>query len=345
MVLKRARIASVATVYSKNHFEHLGKVFLSHASPDKPFVRGLAGRLRRPGVDVWLDERELVVGDSLPAEISEAIHNARAVIIVVSEASLRSDWLRHELRVAAQRMIVGQCRLIPVLRGDVDVPSEMTGLLYADCRPGRRGGTAKILDGLAEEARRLRVTLATMASADPLVRMHGLDRIIDKVFGPQGSGTAMLSATNSVDVTTVTVTPHVGFESEVVLDTLTDYGYKPEPVTIHDWDDWKSKVTDVLGERYGLLVTERAPSDGLRRALSRHEEWLWSERLPASPLEPGGAMVLVHIGLPITDEVTESRLAAGRDVLVQEVTGQVQPLPHSMPEAFARTDRNVSGPS
>ena len=43
----------------------LGKVFISHSSLDKPFVRRLTRRLEKEGFRVWLDERELVAGDSL----------------------------------------------------------------------------------------------------------------------------------------------------------------------------------------------------------------------------------------------------------------------------------------
>ena len=44
-------------------------VFLSHSSKDKAVVRPLAERLRKDGLKVWFDEREIKPGDSIPAKI------------------------------------------------------------------------------------------------------------------------------------------------------------------------------------------------------------------------------------------------------------------------------------
>ena len=333
----RDKVAVVAHAYDRSQFEHLGKVFLSHATPDKPFVHRLARQLEKFGVEVWLDERELIVGDSLPSEISDALHNARAVIIVISESSIRSDWMRHELRVTTQRMISGQCRLIPVLRSDVVLPSEMTGLLYSDCRPGRRGGTTKIAPALAIESGRLGSMMATMESNDPLVRIRGLHQAIDDVFGGRGWGTTTFSATKNIDFSVINGSTSFGREVDVVYETLLDYGYGHEDVTLYDWHDWKNEVNDELGEHFGLLISERLPSTDLQRTLDQVEQRVWKERLPASTQKAGGAMLLVYVGLPISDDEARSRLTIAHDVLVHETTLQVPPLPSSLQEAIVRT--------
>jgi hypothetical protein len=101
----------------------LGKVFISHSSIDKPFVRRLARRLEKEGFGIWLDERELVAGDSLGKKISEALDSARAVLAVASKASIESRWLEFEVNKATSRMVKGECRVIPVV---IDKPN---------CRP------------------------------------------------------------------------------------------------------------------------------------------------------------------------------------------------------------------
>ena len=48
------------------------KVFVSHASEDKErFVRNFATQLRAQGIDAWVDEWEIVPGDSLIDKIFE----------------------------------------------------------------------------------------------------------------------------------------------------------------------------------------------------------------------------------------------------------------------------------
>ena len=49
------------------------KIFLSHTSKDKPFVRKIASILDVHGVNYWLDEAEIKVGDSLIGKIRSGI--------------------------------------------------------------------------------------------------------------------------------------------------------------------------------------------------------------------------------------------------------------------------------
>src|SRR4051794_31607676 len=110
----------------------LGKIFVSHSSVDKVWVRRFEKRLRAEDYDTWLDEKEIDVGDALAAKISEGLRDAKVVVVVVSAASLASRWLRYELDIATERMVAGHCRVLPVLIDDVDVPPEVAGRLYAD---------------------------------------------------------------------------------------------------------------------------------------------------------------------------------------------------------------------
>ena len=72
------------------------KVFVSHASEDKDrFVVDFARRLRKDGVDAWLDQWEMKPGDSLVDKIfEEGLKEARAVIVVLSKVSVQKPWVR-----------------------------------------------------------------------------------------------------------------------------------------------------------------------------------------------------------------------------------------------------------
>jgi hypothetical protein len=47
----------------------MSSIFLSHNHADKPFVRRLAQDLQAAGARVWLDEAEMLIGDSLIKKI------------------------------------------------------------------------------------------------------------------------------------------------------------------------------------------------------------------------------------------------------------------------------------
>ena len=71
-------------------------VFLSHSSKDKAVVRAVAERLRADGVRVWLDDREIRPGDSIPAKIEEGLEHSRVLVFCVTANTFGSDWAQSE---------------------------------------------------------------------------------------------------------------------------------------------------------------------------------------------------------------------------------------------------------
>ncbi len=128
-----------------------GPVFISHSSDDKKFVRRLNADLEHHGFETWLDEKTMVVGDSLPAKISSGLERASAVIVVISPASTGSAWLHYELQLATERMIKG-LRVLPILLEDAVVPPELRALLYADFRKSYNDGVNAVTRSLEQLA-------------------------------------------------------------------------------------------------------------------------------------------------------------------------------------------------
>ena len=110
-------------------------VFLSHSHQDKPFARRLAAELRHHGHIVWIDEAEILVGDSLVRKIEEGLDKVDYVVAVLSKASIASEWVRKELEAAMNREIgAKQVVVLPVLLEDADLPPFLRGKRYADFR-------------------------------------------------------------------------------------------------------------------------------------------------------------------------------------------------------------------
>ncbi len=51
-------------------------VFLSHGSPDKPWVRTLCDELNKLGLSAFLDERELETGENWTLRLSRELHQS-----------------------------------------------------------------------------------------------------------------------------------------------------------------------------------------------------------------------------------------------------------------------------
>ena len=52
-------------------------LFLSHASPDKEWVLTLADRLEKLGLRVFVDKREIAVGDNFVVRLSDGLQKSR----------------------------------------------------------------------------------------------------------------------------------------------------------------------------------------------------------------------------------------------------------------------------
>lgn len=90
-------------------------VFVSHASEDKDaVVRPLALALREHGLEVWFDEFELSIGDSLRRKIDSGLARSRFGIVVLSQAFFKKGWTNYELDGLVTRAVTGDQILLPI---------------------------------------------------------------------------------------------------------------------------------------------------------------------------------------------------------------------------------------
>ncbi len=109
-------------------------IFLSHTGVDKPFVRQLRKDLLAHGVEnVWLDEAEIDIGDSLIEKIEEGMKLSRYIAVVLSNKSIGAPWVKKELDTAMNREISsGEVVVLPLLYEECELPEFLKGKLYAD---------------------------------------------------------------------------------------------------------------------------------------------------------------------------------------------------------------------
>lgn len=73
------------------------KIFISHSSVDKPFVRKLISTLSESNLNFWIDEQEINVGDDIQKSVSENLKASNFLIAVISKNSVNSKWVNFEL--------------------------------------------------------------------------------------------------------------------------------------------------------------------------------------------------------------------------------------------------------
>jgi len=103
-------------------------VFLSHNSRDKPAVERIAERLKRAGLEPWIDKWCLTPGGRWQQELAEGLTASSACAVFISTADL-GDWEREELGVAQNRAAIDRSfRLFAVLLPGLPEPFQPSAL-------------------------------------------------------------------------------------------------------------------------------------------------------------------------------------------------------------------------
>jgi hypothetical protein len=150
-------------------------IFIAHSSRDKSFVRRLAIDVSVRGVPVWFDEWEIKVGDSITHKISEGIDSSGWLAVVLSEASVQSEWVKRELGVGLMRELDQKSVFVlPIRLDDAVVPPLLTDNRYADFRANYDRGLEDLLRAVIPDG-----ASSAMLQTVPELRLHILPAVVD----------------------------------------------------------------------------------------------------------------------------------------------------------------------
>ena len=116
------------------------RVFLCHASQDKPVVRELYQRLLGEGwIDAWLDEEKLLPGQDWDLEIEKAVESVDVVIVCVSSRSVTKEgYVQKEIRKVldiALEKPEETIFIIPLRLDECDLPRRLRSWHFVDYFP------------------------------------------------------------------------------------------------------------------------------------------------------------------------------------------------------------------
>lgn len=123
------------------------RVFLCHASQDKPAVRELYQKLiAESWIEPWLDEEKLLPGQNWNLEIEKAVESSDAVIVCISSTSIAKEGyvqkeIRQVLKVAMEKL-EGAIFVLPVKLDDCDLPRQLKDWQAVDYFPVFRQAAA-----------------------------------------------------------------------------------------------------------------------------------------------------------------------------------------------------------
>jgi len=110
------------------------RVFISHADPDKFTIRQLIADLKSHGLDAWIDEQDLDVGDSIADGLNQALTTCDHFLIALSPAAVESVWVKRELNT----ILAFKQKVYPVIIEDCEIPPLLRDIVHADLRGENR---------------------------------------------------------------------------------------------------------------------------------------------------------------------------------------------------------------
>ena len=131
-------------------------IFLSYSRTEEStqFATELKKALERTGYSVWMDTEDIHTGSDWHSAIGEALKTCKALVAIITESYLTSDYCKKELYMASSEKKL----IIPVILGDTDFSSTScdAGVLYATTSLNRiyfddasdKKAFAKLVEGL-----------------------------------------------------------------------------------------------------------------------------------------------------------------------------------------------------
>jgi hypothetical protein len=136
--------------------EEKHQVFISHSSKDKQFARWLAVDLANAGHSAWLDEWKIRVGESIPTRVGEGIEECDALVVVLSEHAVKSQWVENEWQAKYLHEIRDRrVRVLPALLQKCEIPTLLQAKKYADFTCDWTDGLEELLIALRAAAPRV----------------------------------------------------------------------------------------------------------------------------------------------------------------------------------------------
>lgn len=167
------------------------KIFLSHSSKNKPLVREIKSYLPEH-LKLWIDEKDILVGDNITGSIQEAIKtNSDFLIVFLDSFSIKSSWVVKELAWAVEheKQICRTFILPIILESEIlidPLPLELNKRKYLTCYDYNESTIKSLAENIMSElfawlSRDLELKVSSPHDSSKLKVLNEADQFIAKV--------------------------------------------------------------------------------------------------------------------------------------------------------------------
>lgn len=124
-------------------------VAISYSHADSEFALNLTQQIFLHGGNVWIDQCEIVPGESIYEKVQEAFSTATVILAILSKNSVASVWCKKEISSGMTReMDEGRVVVVPILLEDCDIPFFLKDKSYADFRVDFDKGISSLMTAI-----------------------------------------------------------------------------------------------------------------------------------------------------------------------------------------------------
>jgi uncharacterized protein YjbI with pentapeptide repeats len=95
-----------------NHVKDFYSCFISYSTADQEFANHLYTDLQDKGVRCWFAPHNIQGGKKIPEQIDEAIRIYDRLLLILSDASMASEWVKTEIANARQRELLEKRQML-----------------------------------------------------------------------------------------------------------------------------------------------------------------------------------------------------------------------------------------
>jgi len=123
----------------------MANVFISHRKIDAQQSERLSKEICDAGHQVWFDEWEIALGDSIVERVNEGLEGASYVVLCFSESGM-SPWVNREWMSSLARQLSGyNIKVLPVLLTGGELPAILADIKYANLITDWSKGVSELL--------------------------------------------------------------------------------------------------------------------------------------------------------------------------------------------------------
>lgn len=153
----------------------MSKVFVSYAREDGGIVYPLVMRLKRHEIPIWIDEHNIAAGMHWDLAIEEALKEDSHVLVVLSKASVQSQYVRAEIDIALD----GKKKIVPILINACTRPIQIRRIPYIDFTKDEAEAFNKLLQTLPHD---LNISHENDLRTHPIPKRGAVDGVYGEDF-------------------------------------------------------------------------------------------------------------------------------------------------------------------